>query len=222
MPVRLHDTAIPDFGVPIELPQIPPATYEERCRIAYKRAGTRWLVIYADREHFANIMFLTGFDPRFEEALLVLGPGDRRVIIAGNECVDYASIARLPNVEIVLAQSFGLMGQDRSRAPNLCDVLHGLGLTAGDSIALAGWKYLEPIEWSGTLPTFFAPAFIADVLRKIAGDATAVSDATKVLIDPSEGLRAIVDVDQIAVHEWAGARASAALWRILSRVKEGD
>jgi len=39
---------------------------------------------------------------------------------------------------------------------------------------------------------------------------------------PSEGLRAIVDADQIAVHEWAGARASAALWRILSRVKEGD
>jgi hypothetical protein len=222
MPVRLREIVLPDFGLPVELPLVPEATYERRCRAAYERAGARWLVVYADREHFANIMFLSGFDPRFEEALLILGPGDRRVIVAGNECVDYAPIARLPNVEIVLAQSFGLMGQDRSRAPSLADVLHDLGMKAGDGVALAGWKYLEPMEWSGRLPTFFAPSFIVDVLREIAGDAKAVSDATPVLMHPTEGLRAVVDADQIAVHEWAGARASAALWRILAGVKEGD
>src|SRR5205085_6631775 len=121
MPVRLGDIAVPDFGLPVAVPQIPPATYERRCSAAYEAAGADWLVVYADREHFANIMFLTGFDPRFEEALLVLGPGDRRIILAGNECIDYAPLARLPKVEIVLAQSFGLMGQDRSRAPSLAN-----------------------------------------------------------------------------------------------------
>jgi Xaa-Pro aminopeptidase len=219
---RLRDIVVPDFGLPVEPPQSPSSTYEWRCRAAYKAAGAQWLVVYGDREHFANIMFLTGFDPRFEEALLVLGPGDRRIIVAGNECVDYAQLALLPAVEIVLAQSFGLMGQDRSRAPSLEQVLRQAGMRNDDAIALAGWKYLEPMEWAGALPTFFVPSFIVDVLRAIAGDAKAVSEATPVLMHPTEGLRAIVDVDQIAMHEWAGARASAALWRILSGVKVGD
>ena len=30
------------------------------------------LVIYGDREHGANFAYLTGFEPRFEEALLIL------------------------------------------------------------------------------------------------------------------------------------------------------
>src|SRR5438093_335758 len=84
----------------MEVPQIPPATYEQRCSAAYQAAGADWFVIYADREHFANIMFLTGFDPRFEEAMLVLGPRQSRIIIVGNECLDYARLARLPGVEI--------------------------------------------------------------------------------------------------------------------------
>src|SRR5437773_8640491 len=110
MRFRLREIDLPDFGVPVELPQIPSLVYERRCRAAYETSGARWLVVYADREHFANIMFLTGFDPRFEEALLVLGPSDRRIIVIGNECIDYAPLARLPQVEIALAQSFGLMG----------------------------------------------------------------------------------------------------------------
>lgn len=222
MPGRLKDIGIPDFGVPAGPPTIPPSTYEQRCRSAYKTAGADWLIVYGDREHFANIMFLTGFDPRFEEALLVLGPGERRIIVAGNECVEYARLAGLPSVEIVLAQSFGLMGQDRSRAPSLEHVLRQAGMKAGDSMALAGWKYLEAVEWAGALPTFFVPSFIVDVLRAIAGDADAVSDQTPVLMHPTKGLRAVVDADQIALHEWAGARASASLWRILSGLKLGD
>lgn len=222
MPSRLRDVAIPDFGLPAGPPKIPPSTYEQRCRAAYKAAAATWLVVYGDREHFANIMFLTGFDPRFEEALLVLGPDERRIIVAGNECVDYAGLASLPSVEIVLAQSFGLMGQDRSRAPSLEQVLRQAGMKARDTMALAGWKYLEAVEWNGALPTFFAPAFIVDTLRAIASDARAVSDATPVLMHLATGLRAVIDADQIALHEWAGARASASLWRILSGVKVGD
>jgi len=39
----------------------------------------------------ANIMFLSGFEPRFEEAFLLLGANGRRVLIAGNECESYAA-----------------------------------------------------------------------------------------------------------------------------------
>jgi hypothetical protein len=220
--IGLAPITLPDFGLPEGPPRIPPSVYERRCRTAYAAAGAKWLVIYGDREHAANIMFLSGFDPRFEEALLILGPGNRRIIVAGNECIDYAPGAPLPAVEIVLAQSFGLMGQDRSRAPRLEDVLEQVGIKAGDDLALAGWKYLEPTEWSDSPPTFFAPSFIVDVLRAIAGGAEAIRDATPVLMHPTSGLRSVIDADQIAVHEWAGARASAMLWSILSGAMIGD
>ena len=34
--------------------------------------GLTYALIYADREHFANLAYLTNFDPRFEEALLIV------------------------------------------------------------------------------------------------------------------------------------------------------
>ena len=36
--------------------------------------GYDHIVVWGDREHSANIAYLTGFDPRFEEAVLIVGP----------------------------------------------------------------------------------------------------------------------------------------------------
>ena len=55
-----------------------------RANAAYANAKCDWLAVYADREHFGNIAFLTGFEPRFEEAFLLLGPTGKRVLITGN------------------------------------------------------------------------------------------------------------------------------------------
>src|SRR6185437_6084337 len=74
MPVSLKAVSLPDFGTSPEQPQIPAATYEARVAAAYDRAACDWLAVYADREHFGNMAFLTGFEPRFEEAFLLLGP----------------------------------------------------------------------------------------------------------------------------------------------------
>ena len=127
MPIELRDVVVPDFGVPHEAPRIPAATYEKRCRDAYARAGCDWLVVYADREHLANIAFLSGYDPRFEEALLLLGPQSRRILVVGNEGEAYAPLAGLPGLDIALAQSLSLMGQDRSLKPDLAAVLREAG-----------------------------------------------------------------------------------------------
>ena len=56
-----------------------------RERDATERGYDR-LVVYADREHSANLAYLTGFDPRFEEAILVVGPAGEPAILVGNEC----------------------------------------------------------------------------------------------------------------------------------------
>ena len=35
--------------------------------------GYDHVVVWADREHSANLAYLSGFDPRFEEAVLIVG-----------------------------------------------------------------------------------------------------------------------------------------------------
>jgi hypothetical protein len=220
MQITWRDVPLPDFGAIEERPEIPAATYAARCSRAYAAAGADWLVAYGDREHYANLTYLIGFDPRFEEAILLLGPGGRRVLLVGNEGLDYASLLPLP-VDVLLAQSLSLPGQDRGRAPRLADVLREAGLRAGHSIGLIGWKYLTPDEWSGALPGFFAPAMLVDTLRDLAGDPAAVREATPILLDPVTGLRATAEPEQIAAFEWAAARATAAVARIVRGVQPG-
>lgn len=221
MDIGLRNIEIPDFGLPLERPAIPASTYLARCAKAHEQAGAEWLAVYADREHAANIAFLTGFEPRFEEAVLLVGEGGRHIVVTGNENLGYTPVAMLPGLVTLLAQSFSLMAQDRTQKPDLVAVLRDAGIRAGDSVALVGWKYLEAEEWKQPRATFFVPAFVVDSLAAIVGR-EALSDATAVLIHPTRGLRAVVDVDQIAEAEWGAARSSAAVWRIVSGFGLGD
>jgi hypothetical protein len=222
MSIVLRPIDLPHFGDLASEPKVPATTYEARCREVFRRSGCDWLVVYADREHFANIAFLSGFEPRFEEALLLLGSHDRRVIITGNECQSYAALAELPNIQVLLAQSMSLMGQDRTRRPKLVDVLREAGISSGDVIGLAGWKYIEPEEREDESSSFFVPAFVVEALRRVAGPAAVIRDITPILMHPETGLRSVIDADQIAVFEWAATRASDALWRIVSGIREND
>ena len=74
---RLIDAELPDFGIPTTRPELDRDTYRARFAAlskARRQAGLDALVVYSDREHSANLAYLTGFDPRFEEALMVLAP----------------------------------------------------------------------------------------------------------------------------------------------------
>jgi hypothetical protein len=220
MTITLRPIAIPDFGPIAEPPALPADRYAARCDAALAAAGTDWLCVYADREHLANVMFLSGFEPRFEEALLLLGPGGRRVLVTGNECVPYAVVSPLPGLEVRLSQTMSLPGQDRTQAPRLTDVLRAIGIGAGDRVGMVGWKYLEPEEWEGEGE---APGFVpAPYLAAVSQVAGMVVDRTRVLLHPEQGQRSIIDADQIAIFEAAAARGSEMVWSILSQLRPGD
>jgi hypothetical protein len=221
MPIELRDVSIPDFGLPESPPEVPASTYEARCERAYETSGCDWLVVYADREHFANIMFLSGFEPRFEEALLLLGPRSRRILVVGIECFGYAGIANLPGLETIMCPSFSLMGLDRP-GPNLPNLLKDAGIGGKQRIGLIGWKYFQSNEWPGTKAGFFAPSFLVDAIVCLIGDGGELIDTTRILMHPEKGMRAAVDADQIALAEWGASRGSAAMWRIVSNLCEGD
>ncbi|MDP9364363.1 MAG: Xaa-Pro aminopeptidase, partial [Chloroflexota bacterium] len=179
MPVDLRRVPLPDFGAPAEPPEIPPAEYEARARSLRRAVGTDWVAVYGDREHTANLLFLSGFDPRFEEALLLFGPDDRRLLVVGNEGLIHAAVARLP-VEVVLYQGFSLMGQPRGEAPRLDAVLRDAGLAPGQRVGVAGWKYLEASETDDPAAPAFVPAFVVDAIRRVA--ATDPVDVTAALM----------------------------------------
>jgi Xaa-Pro aminopeptidase len=221
MTITLRPVAIPDFGPVAPPPPLPSDRYAGRADAALTAAGTDWLCVYADREHMANVMFLCGFEPRFEEALLLLGPHEQRILITGNECVSYAARAPLPGLQVKLSQTMSLLGQDRSQAPRLPDILRESGIRAGDSVGVVGWKYLSPDEWDDGDPPSFLPAAYLEAIRRVAG-AEAVVDRTTVLLDPQHGQRSIIDADQIAIFEAAAVRGSEMVWNVVQSVRPGD
>ena len=119
--VRLTEFELPDFGVPNERPELHGEVYArrfDRFRQRLRDAGLTSAVVYADREHFANLSYLTGFDPRFEEALMVVAPGRDPVILTGPENQGTAKRSAI-DVEVKLYPPFGLLGQERDRTPSL-------------------------------------------------------------------------------------------------------
>ena len=63
---RLETVELPDFGMPSAMPVLSPELYAARLERARQRCaahGYDVLVVYADREHSANLSHLTGFAP---------------------------------------------------------------------------------------------------------------------------------------------------------------
>ncbi len=217
--VTLERVGLPTFEVPDARPVVPAEEYERRLTTLRERVEADAVVVYGDREHFANLAFFCGFDPRFEEALLVLCRG-KPTLIVGREGLAYTRLVP-PDVHVVLCPSLGLMGQERAGAGTLAQALAGAGVGAGNTVGIVGWKYLEPDEWDAEPAPIAAPAFVVDTIRHLAGRAGAVLDATRAVMNPVDGLRAVSSADQIAAFEWAAARASRAVARVLTAAKPG-
>ena len=214
---RLAEIELPDFGMPGARPELPATRYGERVAALRERAGARGydrLVVYADREHSANLAFLTGFDPRFEEAMLVLGPADPPAILAGNECFGTAGAAPLA-MERHLFQDFSLPAQPRDRSRSLADILAGEGIGRGSRVGVLGWK---PFADRTRLEI---PSFIADELWGLVGPVGTVENANDLLMDPADGLRVINDADQLAVFEHAACQTSDGIRRLLAGLRPG-
>jgi Xaa-Pro aminopeptidase len=216
--VVLRPVPLPEEAARDEPPPIAIEEYERRCDETLARAGTPWVAVYGDREHSANLLFLTGFDPRFEEALLLLGPEGKRILLVGNEGLVHAVVVK-PRLEISLFQGFSLMAQPRETTPRLERVLTDAGLKAGDRVGVGGWKYLTPEESDEPLRPAWAPAVVVDTLRQVSG--VEPVDVTAVLMAPGEGLRAQNGADQIAAFAWAALRVSQAVFRVMGNLRPG-
>jgi Xaa-Pro aminopeptidase len=210
---RLIETAWPEFPPVPEAPVAPVEEFQsriDRLRARMDEQRLSHLVVYGDREHFANLAYLTNFDPRFEEALLVIGAGSRPLLIVGNECEAYLPISPLfqkGRLRTERFQPFSLLDQPRDRSRCLEDIFRGESVVPGAHVGCVGWKYY------GDPHTMDVPSYIVDALRGIVGF-DHVSDATGLLVDPGRGLRSNCSPAEIAFFETSNIKASEAMKRI--------
>ncbi|HET6381366.1 MAG TPA: aminopeptidase P family N-terminal domain-containing protein [candidate division Zixibacteria bacterium] len=214
---RLAEVELPDFGMPDAMPEIPPARYVERLSRLRERAeaaGFDVILVWADREHSANLAYLTGFDPRFEEAILVVGMAGDPALLVGNECYAMAGTAPLP-MRRHLHQELSLPSQPRDRSRALHEVVADEGVRVGSRVGVIGWKtYGDPERMD-------APAYVVDTLRSLVGPGGRVQDATDLLIHPSDGLRVVNEVEALAQMEWAACQTSSGVLRLLRGLQPG-
>lgn len=218
--VELAAVDLPAFGTPSAEPLIPAELYEARIAAARERAagaGFDALLVYGDREHAANLAYLTGYDPRFEEALLALVPGRPPTLLVGNEGMTYSKVSPL-RLERVLYQTFSLPGQPRSASRPLASIFDELGLRRGQVVGVAGWKYFvadetpEPERW------IEVPAFLVETLRGLGCEPR---NATRLFMDPESGLRALNEVEQLARFEFAATWSSQGVLNVIRGARPG-
>ncbi len=216
---RLAEIGLPPaFGDSAIRPELPAQRYAERIEQLRARMAGReldLLIVWADREHSAGLSFLSGFDPRFEEAILVVGADGDPAILVGNECWGTAGAAPLA-MRRILFQDLSLPSQPRDRSRPLADHpgRRAASSPAPGSASSAGRHTPSgrPIE---------APAFLVDELRRLVGPDGLVESASDLLIDPADGLRIVNDVDQLAALESASTRTSEGLRRLITGLRPG-
>jgi Xaa-Pro aminopeptidase len=214
---RLADVDLPDFGMPDHEPVIPASIHAGRLESLRERSDERGyshVLIYADREHSANLAWLTGFDPRFEEAIAIVRPGKQPLVLAGNECYGTAGAAPLP-MRRELYQDLSLPGQPRGRSRTLTAILAEEGIGPGARVGVIGWKSFADRS------RIEVPAYVVDELRARTGTSGLVENANDLLTDPSAGLRTVSEPEQLAALEYASCQTSIGIRRLLAGLHPG-
>ena len=217
--IILQEIELPEFGKCAEIPDIPPSVFEARfaATVAQMQSkGLDFLLVFADREHNANVQFLTNLDPRFEEALLLLDTHGRRKLLLGNECMGYTGIVPIP-MEYELYQPFSLMGQDRSISRSLKTILTQFGIQKGSKIGCAYYKTVDLKDES----VLEIPSYLADILKKIVGKTGALSNANAIFMDNKTGLRHHNCLEELVRMEWASCRSSESIKNVVKNVAVG-
>jgi Xaa-Pro aminopeptidase len=223
---RLIEIDWPEFGVAAR--PLPPSSSELEARLDRLRARMEerkltHAVVYGDREHFANLAYLTGFDPRFEESLLIAGMTGTPLILVGNECEAYLGISSLHRegrLRHERFQSFSLLGQPRDRSRALHEILAEEGVGPEARVGAVGSKYFSPAEHPDAEHALDIPSYIADTLRNLAG-AENVRNATALFMHPGGGLRARCTPFEIASFEYANGQAAEAVKHMIFALREG-
>jgi Xaa-Pro aminopeptidase len=223
---QLIEVDWPAFGLAERPPAVEASELHgrlEALHAAMASNGLTHLVVYADREHFANLAYLTNFDPRFEESVLIVARDGDPLIVVGNECEGYLGVSPLYTAGKLRSerfQPFSLLNQPRDSSRKIRDIFAGEGIGASSKVGCIGWKYFADSEHPDGAHTIDLPSYLVDTLRDLAGR-PAVVNATALMMHPQHGLRARCSPSEIAYFEYTGVLAAEGVKRMLFGLRPG-
>lgn len=222
---RLIETNWPDFGT---FQQPGPHTFEEfqrRINLIKDKLDEfklTHLIVYGDREHFANLMYLTGFDPRYEEALLIISKNKLPLMLVGNECENYLNISPLykkGKIRKEKYQFFSLLNQPTDESRSLKEIFVEEEINKNSTIGCVGWKYYFNKNGLFDLHAIEIPSFIVDILREIAGFDN-VLNSTRIFMNPEDGIRTSCTPAEIAFFEYSNIMSSEGMKNVLMGISD--
>lgn len=185
---------------------------------AMRRYNVDAIAVYGDREHGANFAYLTGFEPRFEEAVLVLHKDGSAKLMLGNENMKMCTHSMLP-AEAVHVPYFSLPNQPMGNDRNMEGLFRQAGIKMGMKVGIAGWKmFTDRLENNRRL--FDVPEFIMKGIRKAAGDNNLIN-ISDLFIHPKYGVRSRMNANEIAHYEFGAALASRCVFRAMEYLEPG-
>jgi len=223
---RIIQIGWPEFGQAAYPPQASSAELEQRLdklRVRMDERKLTHMVVYGDREHFANVAYLTGFDPRFEEALLIFSSSSTPLLVVGNECEAYVGVSPLFNdgkLRRERFQPFSLLNQPRDQSRTIREIFAGEGIEATSMVGCVGWKYFSDHEHPNAQYAIELPCYLVDTLRELAGRDRVVN-STDLLMHPGYGLRTFCSASEIAYFEYTSVQASESIKRMIFGMREG-
>jgi len=224
---HLIKTELPDFGQSKEPSRAKTGEYKNRLLMArsfMERLGLTHLIVYGDREHFSNLFYLTGYDPRFEEAILIINKEEiKPLILVGNEGKSYINISPMYKSEELRSecfQPFSLLDQPRDDSRKLKDILAGEGINKGSTVGCAGWKYFSDMEQPDGRHAIDIPSYIVDTARDLASFEDVINAAT-IFMNPDDGLKTFCSPSEIAYFEYTNALSSEGFKAIFKGIHDG-
>lgn len=193
----------------------------ERALNLAKQEGLSHLVVYADREHFANLHYFTGFDPRFEEALLLLTEGKKPLLLVGNEGFSYCKVISF-DIDIMLYYNFNLAGMPRfeETIDSIQEAFDKIEINEESRVGLVGWKFYDDCEGLDGRYIYDVPHYIVESLKKRVKEGR-IENATSLLSCASKGLRSNLEAQELAVLEVAGTMTSRGIYNLMKNLKPG-
>lgn len=212
---RINEDMELDFS---EAPEITPAMYEKRIA-SLLDAGSEFshLIIYADREHFSNLEYITGYDPRFEECFIILRKNETPVLVLGNEGMGQSRCITIP-VERKLCQMLSPLGQARGASQSPGEIFEEAGIDQNSRVGVLGWKSFGPKECTDWKHSFETPSFLIDALRSLCPN---VENANYLMMDPATGLRMTHEAEDLVLSELASTKASRKTWDFIRNLRPG-
>src|SRR5690554_2204078 len=210
----------PEAVISRDLPPLTEEVYQERItqlRRLMDENGFTHVIVYGDREHFANTRFLTGYDPRFEECLVIVGQQGKPRLLVGLEGQSYADIAY--GVEVELYREFSLQGQPRE-GRSFRAILDDCKVSSHSKVGIVGTKYIETDDFIDAYVVSDIPYYLVDALLRICGRDRVV-DVTRWFTDSSKGLRISLTVDEIARSEMLNQLVYSGMKDAIQALKPG-